>query len=226
VQRLNRYYRRSRIAEWKFRLLVRYFALDLTANSVAQLTELSERSVITIFDKIRQRIAEECERQSPFNNGEVEVDESYFGPHRVRGKRGRGALGKTIVFGLLKRNDQVYTEIVTNYKKATLQAIIRGRVSADAVIHSDGWRGYDGLVDVGYAKHFRVNHGVNEFARGTSHINGIESFWRYAKRRLQKFNGVPAETFYLHLKECEWRFNQRHDNLYQALLRRLRTYPL
>jgi transposase-like protein len=226
VQRLNRYYRRSRIAEWKFRSLLRYFALDLTASAAAQLTELSERSVITIFGKIRRRIADECERQSPFNNGEVEVDESYFGPHRVRGKRGRGASGKTIVFGLFKRDDQVYTEIVTNCKKATLQAIIRGRVSIDAVIHSDGWRGYDGLVDVGYSKHYRVNHGDNEFANSQSHINGIESFWSFAKRRLQKFNGVPAETFYLHLKECEWRFNHRHDNLYQELLRLLRRHPL
>jgi transposase len=187
VPRLNRYYRRSRIAEWKFRSLLRYFALDLTASDVAQLISLSERSVIVIFGKIRQRIAEECKLQSPFNNGEVEVDESYFGPHRVRGKRGRGASGKTIVFGLLKRNDQVYTEIVTNCKKATLQAIIRGRVSTGAIIHSDGWRGYDGLVDVGYLKHFRVNHSANEFANGKSHINGIESFWSYAKRRLQKF---------------------------------------
>jgi transposase-like protein len=195
VQRLNRYYRRSRILEWKFRLLVRYFALDLTASAVAQLTELSERTVIVLFGKIRQRISEECERQSPFNNGEIEVDESYFGPHRVRGKRGRGAGRKTIVFGLFKRDEEVYTEIVTDCKKATLQAIIRGRVSADAVIHSDGWRGYDGLVDVGYSKHYRVNHGDNEFANDRSHINGIESFWSFAKRRLQKFNGVPAETF-------------------------------
>jgi len=226
VQRLNRYYRRSRIAEAKFRLLIRHFALDLHAADAAQLTGISHRSVITIFGKIRQRIAEECERQSPFKNGEVEVDESYFGPHRVRGKRGRGASGKTIVFGLLKREGRVYTEIVPDCKKATLQAIIRGRVSADAVIHSDGWRGYDGLVDVGYAKHFRVHHGANEFANGESHINGIESFWSYAKRRLQKFNGVPATTFNLHLKECEWRFNHRHDNLYLELLRLLRQYPL
>jgi transposase-like protein len=70
------------------------------------------------------------------------------------------------------------------------------------------------LVDVGYAKHYRVRHGQNEFANDQSHINGIESFWSYAKRRLQKFNGVPAATFNLHLKECEWRFNHRHGNLY------------
>lgn len=226
MQRLNRYYRRSRIAEPKFRLLARHFALDLTASDAAQLTGLSHRTTITIFGKIRQRIADECERQSPFKDGDVEVDESYFGPHRVRGKRGRGASGKTIVFGLLKRDDKVYTEIVPDCKKTTLQAIIRGRVSVEAVIHSDGWRGYDGLVDVGYAKHYRVHHGQNEFANELSHINGIESFWSYAKRRLQKFNGVPAATFNLHLKECEWRFNHRHDNLYLELLRLLRHHPL
>ena len=226
MQRLNRYYRRSRIAEPKFRLLARHFALDLTASDAAQLTGLSHRTTIAIFGKIRQRIADECERQSPFKDGDVEVDESYFGPHRVRGKRGRGASGKTIVFGLLKRDDKVYTEIVPDCKKITLQAIIRGRVSVEAVIHSDGWRGYDGLVDVGYAKHYRVHHGQNEFANDHSHINGIESFWSYAKRRLQKFNGVPAATFNLHLKECEWRFNHRHDNLYLELLRLLRHHPL
>jgi transposase len=226
VQKLNRYYERSRIAEWKFRLLVRYFALDFSATDVAQLTGLTRKSVNTIFLKIRERMAQDCERRSPLSAGEVEVDESYFGARRVRGKRGRGASGKTIVFGLLKRDGKVYTEIVPDCKKATLQAIIRGRVSADAVIHSDGWRGYDGLVDVGYSKHYRVNHGANEFANSKSHINGIESFWSYAKRRLQKFNGVSARTFNLHLKECEWRFNNRSKNLYQELLKLLRQHPL
>lgn len=154
MQRRNRYYERSRISEYKFRLLVRYFALDLPASDVAQLTNLTHKSVNTIFLKLRRRLAEDCARQSPFNNGEVEVDESYFGARRVRGKRGRGASGKTIVFGLLKRDGKLYTEIVPDCKKATLQAIIRGHVSPEAIIHTDAWRGYDGLVDVGYAKHY------------------------------------------------------------------------
>ncbi len=226
MQRRNRYYRRSRISEYRFRLLVRYFALDLSAADVAELTGLTHKTVNTIFLNIRRRLAEDCARQSPFAGGEVEADESYFGARRVRGKRDRGASGKTIVFGLLKRDEYVYTEIVPDCKKATLQSIIRGRVAPEAVIHSDGWRGYDGLVDVGYAKHFRVAHGANEFARGTAHINGIESFWSFAKRRLQKFNGIPAHTFYLHLKECEWRFNNRSKNLYQELLTLLRHHPL
>jgi hypothetical protein len=77
----------------------------------------------------------------------------------------------------------VYTEIVPDGKKATLQGIIRGRVTLDSVIYSDGWRGYSGRVDVGYGKHLRVDHGRDEFAKGRTHINGIEGFRGYAKVR-------------------------------------------
>ena len=99
-------------------------------------------------------------------------------------------------------------------------------MSIESVIHTDGWRGYNGLVDVGYSKHFRVRHGDNEFANGSRHINGIESFWSYAKRRLVKFNGVSKDTFFLHLKETEFRFNHRSKNLYRVLLKLLRNDPL
>ena len=221
----NRYYDRSRIAEAKFRQLVRCFVLDFTATSTAELTGITVRSVNSIYLKIRRRLAEACEQSSPLQ-GAVEVDESYFGAQRVRGKRGRGAYGKTIVFGLLKRQGKVYTEIVPDCSKVTLQAIIRGRVAADTVIHSDGWRGYDGLVDIGFDKYYRVHHGENEFAVGNNHINGIESFWSYAKRRLAKFNGVAKHTFYLHLKETEFRFNHRTVNMYLEILKMLRNNPL
>ena len=57
-------------------------------------------------------------------------------------------------------------------------------------IHSDVWRGYDGLVDIAFDKHLRVHHGESAFANGDSQINGIESFWSNAKRRMAKFNGI------------------------------------
>lgn len=226
MEQQNRYYRRSRISEKKFRRLLRYFALDLTASKTAQLTGLTRKTVNTIFQKIRLRITLECAHHAPIPEGEVEVDESYFGAKRVKGKRGRGAGGKTIVFGIFKRNGWVYTEIVPDCQKRTLQAIIRGHVSPDVVIHSDKWRGYDGLVDVGFEKHFRVNHGDNQFASGTNHINGIESFWSFAKRRMLKFNGLRADSFFFHLKESEFRFNHRKDDLYKILLSLLRHTPL
>ena len=221
----NRYYLRSRISEKVFRRIVHAFSMDFTATDAAELTGISLRSVNSIYLKLRRRIAQHCESQNPFR-GEIEIDESYFGPRRVRGKRGRGAGHKTIVFGVFKRGDCVYTQIVPDVTKNTLCKAIRGRITLDSIIHSDGWPGYDGLVDVGYAKHLRVNHSNDEFAKAGSHINGIESFWSYAKRRLSQFNGIAKHTFYLHLKETEFRFNHRRDNLYQVMLNLLRNQPI
>jgi len=225
MRRKNRYAKNSKISEAKFRQLVRLFSLDLTASQIAELTGLNRNTVNRYLGAIRVRLAEYCEAQSPFG-GTVEVDESYFGPKRIRGKRGRGAGSKTIVFGIFKRNGTVYTEIVPDCAKSTLQKVIRGRVEPNSVIHSDGWRGYDGLVDVGYEKHFRVHHGANEFARGDRHINGIESFWSFAKKRLAKFNGLRKEDFFLHLKETEFRFNHRRQDIYKTILKILLEKPL
>ena len=216
----NRYIIRARITEAKFREFLKLFALDLEATKISKISGLNRNTVNRYAMLIRERIAEDCERASPVA-GEVEVDESYFGPRRVRGKRGRGAGGKTIVFG-----GKVYTEIVPDLKKRSLQAIIRGRVDIGSIIHSDAWRGYDGLVDVGYEKHYRVHHGKSEFVRGHSHINGIEAFWSFAKVRLHRLKGIHKHTFYLHLKECEWRFNHRKEKVYTLLLKLLRKHPL
>jgi transposase-like protein len=95
---------------------------------------------------------------------------------------------------LLKRGKSVYTEIIEKCDRRALQTIIKDKISIDSVINSDGWRGYNGLVDFGYKKHFRVHHSKNKFARGNSHINGIESFLGYAKIRLVKFRLIYAKV--------------------------------
>ncbi|WP_316560225.1 IS1595 family transposase [Methanimicrococcus stummii] len=225
MQMKNKYIFRSKISEAKFRQIVKLFVLDLDATQISQITGVSRITINRYLMAIRERIAGFCEAESPFQ-GEIEVDESYFGPRRVKGKRGRGAGSKTIVFGMRKRNGKVYTEIVPDCSKSTLQSIIRGKVDLESVIYSDNWHGYDGLVDVGYNKHYRVNHGKNEFVNGKSHINGIEGFWGYSKSRMSKHRGVHKKYFYLHLKECEFRYNYRNEDLYQKILKILRENPL
>lgn len=108
----NKYVFHGRISEDKFRELTKLFALDIDAERVSILVNLNRNTVNRYFMKFRERIAKICDRESPFPKGEFEVDESYFGPRRVKGKRGRGASKKTPVFGILKRGGKVYTEIV------------------------------------------------------------------------------------------------------------------
>ena len=222
----NRYYKRSKILETKFRQLLRYFAMDLTAAHTAQLTRLSRQSVAHMFGGLRTRMAAWCEQSSPLH-GTIEVDVSCFGPRRIPGKRGRGALGKTIVFGLFEREGKVCTEIVSDARKKTLPSIVRDKVaSAESVSIPMVGEATTGRVDMGHDKHYRAHHSKDEFADGTRHINGTESFWSYAKRRLVRFNGVPASTFYLHVKETGFRFNHRSHNLFHVLLKHLRDHSL
>jgi transposase-like protein len=165
-----------------------------------------------------------CEIESKFS-GEVEVDESYFGARRVRGKRGRGASGKIPVIGLLKRGGKVYAQVVKNCTKEQLMPIIRGKVLSQTTVYTDGWKSYAGLVLNGY-HHYRIHHHENEFARGKNHVNGIESFWSFTKRRLAKFNGIKPDYFVLYLKESEFRWNHKQQNLYRILLKDFHQNPL
>jgi transposase len=208
---------RARISRSKFRQILRLFSLDLTALQIAEICNLNRNTVNRYLKLTRTLIADFCERESPFS-GEIECDESYFGSRHRKGKRGRGAENKHIVFGIYKRNGKVYTEIVKNVKAKTLQAIIKGKVDLQSVLYTDGFRAYDSIVHLGYQKHYRIYHQDN-YAVGDVHINGIEGFWGYAKVRLVKFRGLSKNTFYLHLKECEFRFNYRSHNLYEMLLK-------
>ena len=219
----NKYIKRSRISERQFRVLLQHFCLDDTATRTALATGISRQTINRIFSLLRTRIRSLCEQESPLG-GEVEVDESYFGARRVRGKKGRGAHGKIPVIGLLKRGGKVYTSIVKDCSRSSLMPVIQGKVIKDSRVFTDGWKSYHGLVLNGY-KHYRIHHHENEFARGKNHINGIESFWSYAKRRLAKFNGISAKTFYLHIKECEFRWNHKND-MYQVLIHNFKQNPL
>lgn len=85
---------------------------------------------------------------------QIELDESYFGGAR-KGKRGRGAAGKVIVFGILKRGRKVYTKVVHDTKTDTLMPIICRKIVPDSIVYTDCYRSYNAL-DVSEFHHFRI----------------------------------------------------------------------
>jgi len=220
----NKYYKRSKIPEWKFRSLVDCFARDLSATDTSRLTGLTRKSVTGIFLKIRQRLAEECQRSSPVKAGKLQLTEAHTCTLCVCGKRGCGTNHGKPLFSLLQFDQHIYTVIIPDCKKAPLRAIIRGRPVRDIIVRHNGWHGYHGLVDVEYEKAFLVNRDC----LGGDHysLNGIDNFWSFARSRFKKFNGVPNRTFPLHLKECEWRFNRRDRDLYAEIMELLRQHPI
>jgi len=221
----NKYLKNAKISEWKFRQLLKLFAADIPALTATDLLKLNYRTTHRIYTLLRRRIVSlTLQEFAPFY-GEVEVDESYFGPRRIPGKCGRGARQKIPVLGLHKRGEKVFLSIVQNCSKQALMPIVRGNILSESDVFTDSWHAYDGLLTDGY-RHHRVHHKRNEFARGKSHVNGIESFWSFAKMRLSKLHGIERDKFLLHLKECEWRFNHRKDNIYYLLRLNCRHFPL
>ena len=185
--------------------LLEYFVLEVTARSAADMLGIQPNSAALFYRKLREIITYYLEQQAhEIFDGAVELDESYFGGVR-KGKRGRGAGGKVVVFGILKRGGKVFTKIVIDTKSITLMPLITKKIAPDSVVYTDYYRSYNAL-DVSEFHHERINHS-KLFANGKNHINGIENFWNQAKRVLRKYNGIPKESFPLFLKECEFRFN-------------------
>ncbi|OOS07533.1 DDE transposase [[Haemophilus] felis] len=185
--------------------LLEFFVLEVTARSAADLLGIQPNSAILFYRKIREVISYHLalEADEVFD-GQVELDESYFGGHR-KGKRGRGAAGKVAVFGVLKRQGKVFTVVVNDTKTTTLMPVIARKIKPDSWVYTDTYRSYDAL-DVSEFHHERINHS-ELFAVKQNHINGIENFWNQAKRILRKYNGINRKNFPLFLKECEFRFN-------------------
>jgi len=212
----------SKLRTYKIKKL-KCFCEDIPATKTARLLSLNRRTIDRYYNLFREKILLASMKEMEVISGEIELDESYFGARRVRGKRRRGAAGKTPVFGLLKRDGKVFVAVVKNCSREELLPIIQGRILEGSTVHTDGWKAYDGLILNGY-DHYRVHHSKDEFVRGKSHVNGIESFWSFAKRRLAKFNGVASHKFNLYLKECEFRFNYRNCNIYAKMLIVLRLF--
>ena len=150
------------------------FKNDLAATQAVDICGVNRNTANRYYGLLRKAILSESIREARREIGEYELDESYFGARRVRGKRGRRAAGKTPVFGLLKRGEKVYVTVVQDCSRESLMPIIKGLILEQSTIYTDGWKAYDGLVLNGY-EHYRVFHSENEFVRGKSHVNGIEN---------------------------------------------------
>ena len=153
----------SKISNYKIKKILKYFCEDLDASKTAKILEINRNTINRYFNIFREAILQNTLLESNKELGEFELDESYFGAKRIRGKRGRGAAGKTPVFGLLKRDGKVFVQIVQNCTREQLMPIIQGKILEGSTINTDGWKAYDGLILNGYTHH-RVFHSHNEFA--------------------------------------------------------------
>ena len=213
-QRQGSLLERSRVPFSKVVWALKLFELEVPVLRAAPQLGLSYNTTHRLFMLFRRRIYAWVS-QDDLLEGEIEADESYFGGKR-KGKRGRGAANKTPVFGILERNGKVKVEIVQDVKAETLLRETIRKVKRGSLIYTDRFRSYDGLVAYGF-RHERIDHSKH-FANGKVYINGIEGFWSYAKGKLLKYHGLSPTFFPYYLRELEFRYNHRNEDLFDLLL--------
>jgi transposase len=201
----NKYVNRSKISEAKFRQLVRYFSLDLTAIQITELIGLNRNTVNRYLTEIRKKILTYSDATSPITEVNIPcLDTSNFDSFCI----------------LIREMDgQIYTE--------TIPKDVAFKPNNRPKIEMMRETGYDLAIDLETGTQFFLKkNSIDSENHRRMKINRIESFWGNAKSRLAKFKGMHSSTLKYHVKECEFRFNNRSKDLYQLLLKILRNDPL
>jgi len=198
--------------EW--RKILHLFLMEQSSNSIVEQTGLDKKRVLRALMRVRIVLTTDV---PIIFSGTVEVDETYLGGAwrnkrkvvRDTGtRRGRGT-SKQPVFGILCRSGQVWAEIVGSVDEATLLPLIAKKVELGSTVCSDTWKAYTGIAAKGYV-HRLVQHGEGIYSDGKgNHINGLEGFWEYLKRKLASKGGISRSRLPLYISEYAWRYNHR-----------------
>ena len=212
-----------RIKKPDLKKIIFWFVLGHSVRSIQEQTGRSRYLILKTTKLLREVMLKDV---PDVFEGIVEVDETYLGgqkknkrkaqlrkDRKTYGKESKRGFGTTKqpVFGILARNGKVFAELVDDTEAKDLIPIITKKVRSGTRICSDTWRAYTGLATKGYV-HRTVEHQKKEYVKGRNHINGLEGFWGYLKRKLASKGGVKREYLYLFLGEYIWRYNHRKIN--------------
>lgn len=210
----GRWINRGQLNPVQWLSIIKLFELEVSVRKMALQLNLSYRAVYGAVTTIRLAILSHAEDAQALLDGEIELDEAYFGGRR-KGNRGRGASGKVPVFGILERDGLVHVTVVPDVSAATLLKLTVKKVRRGSIVYTDKFRSYDSLMFCGY-RHLKVDHGKH-FSSGKVYINGLEGFWSWAKERFIKHHGVSKKYFPLYLKELEFRYNNRKNDIFDQV---------
>jgi len=203
-----------------------FYAIYLFSNTRHGVSAKELQRQLSVTYKTAWRMGHEIRKYmakvdgEPPLTGHVEIDETYVGGVR-RGVRGRGARGKTIVFGILERGGELFTKVIPDSKAKTVIPEIIRNVPRGTRVSTDKMHGYKSLRKHGYA-HESVNHFIEEWVRGDVHVNSLEGFWSILKRSIKGTHvHVSRKHLPKYLGEFEFRYNLRKNPtaMFDRLLR-------
>ena len=220
----NRYLKGAHLSERKVRELIKLFSEDLTATQIANITGISRITVNAYFKLIRTHIAKFCEERNPFQftNGTAIYHASENGEIVSNGDA-----SKKSFYGIFKNDETIYTDKIAIIDSEWMYDWLKGKTEGERdIVEKHRLHMYNGIADFNSIRLYRTNDSVTGVTRGKSNIDEIDLFWGMLKSRLIKFRGLNSGTLYLHVKETEFRYNYRENDLFELLMEILHKRPL
>jgi transposase-like protein len=184
----------------------------ISSHELGRALDVTQKSAWFMLHRVREAM-----RSGSFVKlaGVVETDETFVGGEarnmhehrRAKRIRGRGAVGKRIVHGMIQRGGEVVAKVVESTEAKEIQPEVRSHVAKGSIVCSDAHGAYEGLWNA-YV-HEVIDH-AREYVRGEIHTNSMENFWSLLKRSL-KGTYVSVAPFHLqrYVDEQVCRFNNR-----------------
>lgn len=190
----------------------------ISAKQIQRETGVTYKTAWRMFKQIRTLFDEDIQSLT----GEVEVDETYMGGKK-KGKRGRGAEGKSKVVGAAQRKGKVTTKVIPDVKHSSLIPFMVRKVARNATLYTDEFPSYDHMTRLGY-NHKRIEHSAKVYVRGNIHTNTIEGFWSLVKRGITGvYHSVSPQYLQSYLNEYAFRYNHRKEDapMFKIILNRI-----
>jgi transposase-like protein len=181
----------------------------ISAKQIQRETGVTYKTAWRMFKQIRTLMSEEVSLEGEA----VEMDETYVGGRGRKGsKRGRGAEHKTCVVGAVQRGGNVIAIAGSDASSKTLHSVAKEYILPSSIVHTDEWRGYNGLGKVNGYQHRRINHSEKVYVMGDIHTNTIEGFWSLVKRGIGGvYHSVSKKYLQTYLDEYSFRYNRRNS---------------
>lgn len=199
-------------------VLVHGFSKEFTARRMASELSISYNTAYKAMTTLRMAIVSQALDSRQFFGRDADIDIGFKPSNRGH----RNNLSRLPIFGILERSGLVFIDHVPTFQAEDLfhfHLNFHLRLARiGQIIFTERYKGYHALISCGNNE---LPYHVISAKKGRPSIDSSSAFWSYAKHRLQQFNGITPRRFPLYLKELEFRYNNRHENIVPLLLRYL-----
>jgi transposase len=198
--------------------LIKLFELETPARRASQRVGISYPTVLKTFYCIRQSIIAHGQDGDHFFREGIETDEGYR-DCKDKSRSHQESQGRIPVFGITEQDGRVKTKVLRDTSAEDILNLDIGKVRRGSIVYTNKFKGYNGVMFCG-DKHLDVDDEMG-LSKADAYNNGYQGFWKFTRERMSKFHGVSKEKFPLYLKEMEFRYNHRHEPIFETLVQYL-----